>query len=112
MHPSNVLTAWVLSAHDALVSASRQARLEPRDLAALTLIAEYDGRSIDWLRGRVGLTQSATVRLVDRLQGEALVRRARADGRTIALSVTPEGRARLESWHAARQRALDDSLVG
>ena len=47
--------------------------LEARDLSALTLVAAYDGCQLDWLRQRIDLTQSGTVRLVDRLAGRGLV---------------------------------------
>src|SRR4051795_11139793 len=67
MHISNVVAAYVLTVHDQLRGGMRQAELEPRELAALTLVAEHDGCSQDWLRPRVELTQSGTVRLVDRL---------------------------------------------
>ena len=76
MHTGNVVAAWILAGHDRLRAAVAEVGLEPRDLAALTLVAEHDGCSADWLRGRVELTQSGTVRLVDRLARRGLVVRA------------------------------------
>src|ERR671930_2203399 len=104
---TNVVSAWVLEAHDELERAARAgAGLDPRELAALTLIASHQGCSVEWLRGRVGLTQSGTVRLVDRLESERLVSRTRA-GRGVALAVTRAGAARLASWNTARARVVD-----
>jgi DNA-binding MarR family transcriptional regulator len=110
MHTPNVVSAWVLDAHDALLSAARLSGLDPRELAALTLIATHEGCSVEWLRRRVGLTQSGTVRLVDRLEAARLARRAPAGGRGVALSVTEEGAGRLARWHVARARTVDHLL--
>jgi DNA-binding MarR family transcriptional regulator len=112
MHTANVVSAWVVAAHDALVDAAAEVALDPRELAALTLVATHGGCSGEWLRRRVGLTQSGTVRLVDRLESEGLVRRAKADGRGIALTVTPDAQERLRRWHAARSRVVDELLAG
>src|SRR5947207_15829811 len=111
MHIPNVISAWVLDAHDALVdAAAREAALDPRELAALTLVSSHSGSSVDWLRGRIGLTQSGTVRLVDRLQAAGLLDRSRAGGRGVALAVTAEGADRLARWNVARERVVDDLL--
>jgi DNA-binding MarR family transcriptional regulator len=104
MHYENVVSAWVLHAHDALVAAAEEEELDPRELAALTLISSHAGSSIEWLRPRVGLTQSGTVRLVDRLESEGLVRRGGGTGRAVALTLTRAGAARLVRWNAARER--------
>jgi DNA-binding MarR family transcriptional regulator len=108
---ANAVSAWVLEAHDALAEAAeREVGLDPRELAALTLIASHEGCSVEWLRGRVGLTQSGTVRLLDRLQSARLVRRSRA-GRAVALAISGEGTARLTRWQAARARVVDRLLA-
>jgi DNA-binding MarR family transcriptional regulator len=112
MHIDNVVSAWVVGAYDALVGAAAEVGLDPRALAALTLVATHGGCSGEWLRRRVGLTQSGTVRLVDRLEAEGLVRRARAGGRGIALTVTPDAEELLARWHAARGRVVDELLAG
>jgi DNA-binding MarR family transcriptional regulator len=75
-----------------------------RDLAALTLIASHEGCSADWLWSRIGLTQSGTVRLIDRLERGGYVVRAH-QGRVLELSLTAAGQALLEEWNAARDRA-------
>ncbi|GAA0907401.1 hypothetical protein [Virgisporangium aurantiacum] len=59
----------------------RSTGLDQRELSALTLIGEHEGCSVEWLHGRVDLSQSGTVRLVDR----HLVRRERSTGRGVPL---------------------------
>jgi DNA-binding MarR family transcriptional regulator len=111
MHISNVVAAYVLTVHDQLRGGMRQAELEPRELAALTLVAEHDGCSLDWLRGRVELTQSGTVRLVDRLAGRDLLRRGVSTGRGVPLHVTERGTDSLRRWRSERDRIVDDLLA-
>jgi DNA-binding MarR family transcriptional regulator len=108
---ANVVSAWIVEAHDSLAHAAQdEAGLDPRELAALTLIASHEGCSVEWLRGRVGLTQSGTVRLLDRLESAQLVRRSRA-GRGVALALTGLGSSRLGRWRAARVRVVDRLLA-
>ena len=110
MHTANVVSAWVLSAHDALVSAAREVDLDVRELAALTLVGEHDGCSVEWLRHRIGLTQSGTVRLVDRLEERGLLTRGAAAGRGVPLQVSANGHERLRAWRQARAAVADDLL--
>jgi DNA-binding MarR family transcriptional regulator len=110
MHLSNAWAAWTLTSFDAL-TARLPAGLGLRDVAALTLIATHDGCSVDWLRSRIGLTQSGTVRLVDRLEELQLVARTRA-GRTARLTLRRKGRTALARWNAARDAAFEESVAG
>lgn len=110
MHESNLWVAWTLRSHDALTGAL-PAGLGLRDVSALTLIGNHDGCSADWLWSRIGLTQSGTVRLIDRLEGLGYVARAR-DGRALRLSLQPAGAAVLADWNAAREAAGDEALGG
>jgi DNA-binding MarR family transcriptional regulator len=112
MHTSNVVAAYALTVHDQLRAGMRNAELEPRELAALTLVAEHDGCSLDWLRGRVELTQSGTVRLVDRLATRGLLQRGVSTGRGVPLHVTERGAGSLRRWHDDRDRIVDDLLSG
>ena len=107
MSEANIWAAWTLRSHDALTAAVAEVvppGLGPRDLAALTLLASHEGCSADWLWTRIGLTQSGTVRLIDRLQGLGYVDRARR-GRVLELSLTASGRSLLAAWTAARDEA-------
>ncbi|WP_433165271.1 MarR family winged helix-turn-helix transcriptional regulator [Kribbella sp. CA-247076] len=112
MSESNLWAAWTLRSHDALtaaVSAAAPPGLALRDLAALTLIASHAGCSADWLWSRIGLTQSGTVRLIDRLERLGYVDRVRR-GRVLELSLTASGQELLATWNAARDQAGRDVL--
>lgn len=114
MYESNVWAAWTLRSHDSLtaaVAAVAPPGLGARDLAALTLIASHDGCSADWLWSRIGLTQSGTVRLIDRLERLGYVVRARR-GRVLELSLTAAGEQLLAAWNTARDRSSHEVLDG
>ncbi len=60
----------------------------------------------------VGLSHSGAVRLVDRLAAAGLAeRRVGADGRAVALHLTPEGRRAARRVLARREAALASVLV-
>ena len=81
--------------------------------AALVSLATYlDGSPIDSIRGPLGLTHSATVRVVDRLVAAGLAeRREGADRRSVAVELTPSGRAVAGQAAAGRAAALEDALA-
>ncbi|MEV6283880.1 MarR family winged helix-turn-helix transcriptional regulator [Kribbella sp. NPDC051770] len=108
MHESNLWAAWTLRSHDVL-TAALPAGLGLRDAAALTLIESHPECSVDWLLARIGLTQSGTVRLVDRLEGLGYLSRARA-GRGVRLTLLPAGLDALTEWNEAREAAGEDVL--
>ena len=112
MHGPNVVAAWALAASDRLAAAALGTGLDRRELAALTLVAEHDGCSVEWLRRRVALTQSGTVRLVDRLELKGLLSRGPATGRLVPLHVTPAGMERLEAWRICRDALVGELLAG
>jgi DNA-binding MarR family transcriptional regulator len=112
MHNGNVVAAWIVSAQDRLREGMQHAELDPRELAALTLVASHDGCPMDWLRARIGLTQSGTVRLVDRLAGQDLLRRGPSAGRGVPLHVTGRGRQRLDRWRQVRDQVVEDLFAG
>lgn len=88
----NVLGAWILQAADLLNAGITELELSTREAAALILVSTHQGRGIDWLQHRVGLTQSGTVRLVDRLVDEGwLVRGAESSRRSVRLQITDAG---------------------
>jgi DNA-binding MarR family transcriptional regulator len=111
MHIGNVVVAWATAVHDRLQVTMGELGLESRDLSALTLVAEHDGCSGDWLRTRVRLTQSGTVRLVDRLVARGLVRRGASTGRGVPLHATERGAALLADWARRRDEVVDDLLA-
>jgi DNA-binding MarR family transcriptional regulator len=110
MHESNLWAAWTLRSHDALTVAL-PAGLGLRDAAALTLINSHEDCSADWLWARIGLTQSGTVRLLDRLEGLGYLARGRS-GRSVRLRVLPAGQEVLETWNQAREVASREAMSG
>ncbi len=77
------------------------------DAAALGLIHDRPGISIEEVARQVGLTHSATVRLVDRLEEASLARRsAVGPGRRVGLSLTGKGGKAVSSSRRARHAVL------
>jgi MarR family transcriptional regulator, negative regulator of the multidrug operon emrRAB len=85
----------------------------PSAVAAITQISVEPGMSIERLRRVIALSHSATVRLVDQLVGEGLIRREPSPGtdkRARSLTLTPEGSALLETAKAARRRITEAAV--
>ena len=78
--------------------------------AALNLIGFYEGCTNGALSASLGLSHTATVRLLDKLEGHALVERraSETDQRAVACYLTRKGRARLREILAMRCAALCD----
>jgi DNA-binding MarR family transcriptional regulator len=111
---ANVLGALALAVTDEVAAATEQAVGHTgAGPAALVALQEFlDGGSVDRLRRAVGLTHSGAVRAVDRLEGGGLVeRRPGADGRSVSVVVTPEGR-RVAQQAADARRATVRALLG
>lgn len=110
MHTANVVVAWVFMVQDRLREEMRRIGVEQRDLAALTLVAAYEDCSQDWLRARIDLTQSGTVRLVDRLAARGFLARGQSSGRGVPLRLTADGSALLDQWAQARDQVVASVL--
>ena len=113
-HEANLLGAFAQAVDDrtteAIVAAAGQAETAATALSALHHFLERP--TIDLLRQVLGLTQSGTVRLVDRLVEAGYVRREPgADGRSRAVTLTDEGRSVAERVSAARAEVLGDALA-
>lgn len=77
----------------------------PAAPSALTAIAHYPGETVSFFEAILGLTNSGTVRLLDRLTDAGLIERLPgADRRTRAVGLTAEGRRLAVSVQAARRR--------
>jgi DNA-binding MarR family transcriptional regulator len=113
MHTNlNAAAAWALSTVDAMDTGYARAGLAEREVAALVLMSSHPGVGVDWLYPRLHLTQSGTVRLVDRLAAAGLVGRGAPGGRRgIPLTLTDSGRERLEQALAERAGALADATA-
>lgn len=82
--------------------------------AALSALAMFlEKPSIEELSEVLGLSHSATVRTVDRLEGEGfVVRESAPDRRAVAIAITAEGRKAGRSLVAARHAATETLLSG
>src|SRR5690349_566762 len=113
---ANLLGAWSLAVSDRITAAAAVAAgrggQAPAALVALDQFA--DGRTIEELSSVLGLTHSATVRLVDGLvaDGNAARRRPGGDRRAVAIRLTPAGRATARRIIRARRRAVQEVLGG
>ena len=79
--------------------------------AALVMIAYYPDRNVEFLRQAIGLSHPATVRVVDRLVEQGLVRRRRADkGPAVALTTTAAGHRQALAILDVRRQVLTHAL--
>ena len=80
--------------------------------AALAILVQQEGLSLEGLRAQLDVSQSATVRLVDCLVADGfLERRPGPDARTRALVLTRSGRARANRVLGARRAVMDEALA-
>lgn len=112
---ANLLGAVSLAVGDRVrAAAERGAGQGGSAPAALVSLATYlDGSPIGALRAPLGLTHSATVRLVDRLVDAGLARRCEGpDRRSVAVTLTPAGHEAAAQAIRARGAALEEALSG
>jgi MarR family transcriptional regulator, negative regulator of the multidrug operon emrRAB len=111
---ANLVGAHALEVGDRLraaaESAAGQGGSAPSALVALANFA--DGQTVDQVARILGVSHSGTVRLVDRLAADGLVRRERGaeDARQVRVRITDEGRAAAGRILAARENALTSGL--
>jgi len=113
---ANLVGAWALAVADRLDAATTAAAGRGGQApAALVALHEFaGGGTIEGLSGVLGLTHSATVRLVDGLVADGYVGRGRSAGdrRAVTLALTPSGRAVARRISRARARAVEAALEG
>ncbi|MFC5748573.1 MarR family winged helix-turn-helix transcriptional regulator [Actinomadura rugatobispora] len=114
MHDSrtaNLLGATALAVTDlVLAGAARAAGVAPSGAAALVVLAASPEVTVTELGRRVGLTQSAAVRMVDGLAAAGLVERGRGPGRAVPVRLTGRGRSTARELLAARDAPLAAAL--
>lgn len=102
------VTATAGTLDRAVETAARRGGSAP---AALALLLESPGRSIEDLRAPLGLSHSAAVRVIDNLERDGLVmRRPGTDRRTISVMLTGSGRRRAERVRVLRAQAMHHAL--
>jgi DNA-binding MarR family transcriptional regulator len=114
----NLLGALSLAVADrtseSVASAGAAAARTTTGAAALSALLHFlDSPSIDLLRRVLGLTSSGTVRLVDRLERDGLVRRRGGeDGRVTTIELTAAGRRAAAAVARTRGEVLEAALSG
>ena len=105
---ANLLGAAALAAAGGMASAAAEVSEGGLSAAAaLVTLASDPGIGVTELSRRIGLSQPATVRMLDVLAGRGLVERAAGrDSRSVALRLTAEGEARARRILAGRERVL------
>ena len=113
---ANLLGAWALAVADRIeAAASTAAGRGGQAPAALVALHEFaGGGTIEDLRRVLGLTHSAAVRMVDGLEADGHVARRPGvgDARSVAVILTPSGRAAARRILRARAAALEATLDG
>jgi len=110
----NLLGALALALTDEMQAEfTRVAGQQHNAVAAIVSIGIAPGISIDALAKILQLSHSATVRLADRLDGDGLIVRERADKdrRSVSLRLTPEGTALRQNALQARSGTLKRALA-
>ncbi|WP_419999444.1 MarR family winged helix-turn-helix transcriptional regulator [Streptomyces boninensis] len=110
---ANLLGATALAVTDELVSGPVAASAaSPSGAAALIALHADPGVSVTELGRRVGLTQSAAVRMVDALERSAMVERRRTANKFTWIYPTEKGRSAAEVLLHGRQARLTAALAG
>jgi DNA-binding MarR family transcriptional regulator len=105
---ANVIGALASAVGDELDGRLRAASGHGRSVSsALITLRERGALTVEQLRRIVGLTHSATVRLIDRLAGEGLVSRTGGpDGRSVSVRLTRRGGRMALRLRREREAAL------
>jgi DNA-binding MarR family transcriptional regulator len=111
---TNLLGAAALAITDRIGSVTRGLLSRSGEAAAAIIILGYvPGLSVEILRQVLDLSHPGTVRLIDRLEEDGLVeRRKAADGRAVALHLTPSGTKLREAVMDGRIDTLEAALEG
>lgn len=110
---SNVLAALAVHLADRIrLSTDEVAEHGYAAPAALVVILQHPGETIDFLSRVLTLTHSGTVRLVERLVEGGLVGKTQgADARSLALACTPLGTKRAKAILEARKRVVEPLIT-
>ena len=105
---ANRLAALATALDDAVHAETED--LSPSAVAALQTIRQDGPMAIQDVARVVGLTHSATVRLIDRLEKDWLVRRLTRKGREVRVETTARGRRRAGQFQD-RRLAIAEQLL-
>lgn len=111
----NLLGAFAVALTDAIRESTETASGQNiTGAAALATVIAYPGESVDALAKTVGLSAAGSSRLIDKLEGEGLVRREgnRTDARSRVIVPTKAGTDRARSLLDARRAVVGRALEG
>jgi DNA-binding MarR family transcriptional regulator len=112
---TNRIGALVIALGDRLRAATEEAVDMPASYpAALSALRTWAGGCpVDVLADGLRVSHSRAVRVVDRLEADALARRrpSRDDGRAVRIELTAAGRRAADRVQAARTAALEEALA-
>ena len=106
---ANRLAALATALDDAIRADAED--LSPSAVAALQTIRQDGPLAIQDVARTIGLTHSATVRLIDRLEKDWLVRRLSRKGREVRVEVTARGRRRAGQFQERRLAVTNDLIA-
>ncbi len=113
-HTTNLLGALALAVTDRISASLKDTFDRSGEAAAAIVVLGYvPGLSLEPLRQVLGLSHPGTVRLIDRLEADALVERRKADdGRAVALHLTRKGGRLRQKLIDRRLETLEAALDG
>jgi MarR family transcriptional regulator, negative regulator of the multidrug operon emrRAB len=112
---NNIVATFALDLAESVTAAIVDAAGQSGGLAAaIVYLSQEPGVGVERLRSVLGLSQPATVRLINQLETDGLVTRTRhgEDGRRVELRLSPAGEARAGEIAAARLAAAGRYLSG
>lgn len=111
---TNLLGATALAITDRIRDEMQGMLNRSGETAAAVIVLGYaPGLSVELLRQVLDLSHPGTVRLIDRLEEDGLVeRRKAADGRAVALHLTPKGGKLRQKLMDCRLETLEAALKG
>jgi MarR family transcriptional regulator, negative regulator of the multidrug operon emrRAB len=86
--------------------------LSPSAVASVLTLGQHDQQSVSDLTSVTGLSHSAVVRLIDRLEADGLVQRSEEkQGRSVPIALTDAGRTEYERLRDRQSGFLEDILA-
>lgn len=110
---SNLLGAAALAITDrTLASITGAVGVSASAASAVVVLSASPGLGVTELGRRIGLTQSATARMVDSLEAEGLARRSPGTGRLVQVTLTDHGRRTASTVLRTRDGVVAEALSG
>lgn len=108
----NLLHAMATAVADQhLLMLGGASQLSSSAIATVLTLGQHNRQTVSDLAMVTGLSHSATVRLIDRLESEGLVRRSEEkQGRTVPITLTGRGRIEYQNLRSSQSDFLDDLL--